>query len=311
MLGTSTETKKLLRLVDKMAIAEAPVLITGDTGTGKEVVARRVHEKSSRRNNAFVAVNCGAFPDQLVQSELFGYEKGAFTGAYQQTIGKVEQANGGTLFLDEIGDLPINQQANLLRFLQEKEIVRIGGITPIAVDVRVIAATHVNLKKAIEQKFFREDLFHRLNVLSVRVASLWERPEDIEVLAKYFADEFYKKNSKSPKAFSAEAIGLLKSYPWPGNVRELSNRINRALVMAEGSEILPGDLDLERRNIRPAIQTLKAAREETEKSVILHTLRWTNQKIPETARLLGITRATLYRLIDKHGIDIYINRSKK
>jgi DNA-binding NtrC family response regulator len=311
MFGESAETKKLLRLVDKMAKAEAPVLITGETGAGKEVIARRLHEKSSRKNKIFVAVNCGAFPDQLIQSELFGHEKGPFTGAYKQTIGKVEHADGGTLFLDEIGDLPINQQANLLRFLQEKEIVRIGGHIPIAVDVRIIAATHVDLKQAIAQKYFREDLFHRINVLGVHVTSLHERPDDIEVLAKYFADEFYKKNSKPLKAFSAEAIGLLKSYPWPGNVRELSNRINRALVMAEGAEIQPEDLDLERRNIRPAIQTLKVAREETEKSVILYTLRWANQKIPETARLLGITRATLYRLMDKHSIDIYTNRTKK
>lgn len=310
MIGISKETQKLLQLADKMAKSEAPVLITGETGTGKEVMARRVHAKSTRKNEAFIAVNCGAFPDKLIQSELFGYEKGAFTGAYKQSIGKIELADEGTLFLDEIGDLPINQQSNLLRFLQEGEVVRIGGRAPISVNVRVIAATHVNLKRAVSQKYFREDLFHRLNVLCLHITSLRDRPDDIEVLAKHFVSEFLEKNNMPLKAFNDEAIGILKSYPWPGNVRELSNRINRAIVTAEGVEILPSDLDLERRDTRHSIQTLKAAKEEAEKGAILYALRWTSQNIPEAARLLDVARATMYRLLDKHGIDTHLNKIK-
>lgn len=305
--GTSKETRKLLQLVDRMAEADAPVLITGETGTGKEVVASTIHEKSLRKNAPFVAVNCGAFPDQLIQSELFGYEKGAFTGAYGRTIGKIEQADGGTLFLDEIGDLPLNQQANLLRFLQDSTIVRVGGRSLIPVNVRIIAATHVNLELAIEQKTFRDDLYHRLNVLRLHISPLRERPEDIDVLAKNFAAEFTCQNKINVKKFSRDALAALKSYSWPGNVRELSNRIKRAIIMSEGDFILPKDLGLERREIRPGIQTLKQAKDEAEKSVILFTLRWTNQNIPEAAKLLDVTRATLYRLIDKHGINIHYN----
>jgi DNA-binding NtrC family response regulator len=309
--GTSQETQQILQLAGKMAKADAPVLITGETGTGKEVIARTIHAQSSRKNNPFVAVNCAAFPDQLIQSELFGYEKGAFTGAYEKNIGKVEQANGGTLFLDEIGDLPHNQQANLLRFLQDSAIVRVGGRTQIIVDVRIIAATNVDLEQGVEQNTFRKDLYHRLNVLRLQIASLRDRPEDIEVLTKHFAEEFIQENQIPMKAFSNEAMGILKSYPWPGNVRELHNKVKRAIIMSEGSVILPKDLGLERRETRPGIQTLKQAKDKTEKSVILFTLRWTNQKIPEAARLLDVTRATLYRLIDKHNIDIHIDRTQQ
>ncbi len=309
--GSSKETQQLLHLAGKMAKADAPVLITGETGTGKEVIARTIHAQSSRKYNPFVAVNCASFPDQLIQSELFGYEKGAFTGAYEKNIGKVEQAHSGTLFLDEIGDLPHNQQANLLRFLQDSAIVRVGGRTPIIVDVRIIAATNVNLEQGVEQNSFRKDLYHRLNVLRLQIASLRDRPEDIEDLTKHFAEEFIQEYQMPNKAFSNEALGILKSYPWPGNVRELHNKVKRAIIMSEGKVILPKDLGLERRDTRPGIQTLKQAKDETEKNVLLFTLRWTNQKIPEAAQLLDVTRATLYRLIDKHNINIHINRTHK
>jgi DNA-binding NtrC family response regulator len=308
--GTSKETQHLLRLVDRMAIADAPVLITGETGTGKEVFALTIHEKSLRKNNPFIAVNCGAFPDQLIQSELFGHEKGAFTGAHEKTIGKIEQANGGTLFLDEIGDLPLNQQANLLRFLQDSTIVRVGGRSIISVDVRIIAATHVNLEQAIDQKMFRDDLYHRLNVLRLHIPPLRERQEDIDILASYFAVEFMRQNDLREKKFSRDALAALRSYSWPGNIRELSNRIKRAVIMSEKDQIFPKDLGLERREVRPGIQTLKEAKDETEKSVVLYTLRCTGQNIPEAARLLDVTRATLYRLIDKHDIDIHIERDQ-
>ena len=301
--GSSQETQKLLGLVEKIAEADAPVLVTGETGTGKEVIARTIHGNSLRKQGPFVAVNCGAFPDQLIQSELFGYEKGAFTGAVAKTIGKIQHAHGGTLFLDEIGDLPINQQANLLRFLQDSSIVPIGGREQIHVDVRIIAATHVNLQQVIKQGSFREDLFHRLNVLQLHVSSLRDRPEDIEVLANHFAEEFLERNRQPNKVFCKETMGILKSYPWPGNVRELNNRVKRAIIMSEGDTILPKDIGLERRETRPGIQTLKEAKDQAEKSVILFTLRWTNQNISEAAKLLEVTRATLYRLIEKHDIQ--------
>ncbi len=309
--GTSKETQQLLRLVDRMAGAEAPVLITGETGTGKEVFALTIHEKSLRKNNPFIAVNCGAFPDQLIQSELFGHEKGAFTGAHEKTLGKIEQANGGTLFLDEIGDLPLNQQANLLRFLQDKTIVRVGGRSTISIDVRIIAATHVNLEQAIEQKQFRDDLYHRLNVLRLHIPPLRERPEDIDVLARHFAVEFMGQNDIKEKKFSSDALAALRSYSWPGNIRELSNRIKRAVIMSEKDQIFPKDLGLERREIRAGIQTLKEAKDEAEKSVVLFTLRYAGQNIPEAARLLNITRATLYRLIEKHDISLKKSESSQ
>lgn len=308
--GTSEATQKLLRDIDKVANTDISVLITGETGTGKEVVGRTIHKKAARRDGRFVAVNCAALPEQLIQSELFGHEKGAFTGAHEKTIGKIEQADGGVLFLDEIGDLPLNLQANLLRFLQDRIIVRVGGRKQINVDVRIIAATHVNIEQAIRNDQFREDLYHRLNVLHLHVSSLRKRLEDINVLAGYFVDEFVRKNNTLPKKFSDEALRVLRSHSWPGNVRELENRIKRAVIMSEGRLITPEDLGLERRTIRPCMKTLREARDETEKSVIQFTLRCTDRKVSEAASLLGVTRATLYRLIAKHEIESNIVKVK-
>lgn len=306
--GASEATQKLLRHVDKVAKTDTSVLITGETGTGKEVVARTVHDRSPRKDAPFVAVSCAALPMNLIQTELFGHEKGAFTGAHEKRIGKIEQAGNGILFLDEIGDLPLNLQANLLRFLEDRTIVRVGGRRQITVDVRIIAATHVEIQKAVAEGRFREDLFHRLNILHLHVSSLRERYEDIEVLARHFVKEFCKKNKTPIKGMSEEVLGVLQSYPWPGNVRELSNRIQRAVTMTENSEITPEDLGLERRAFRPYVQTLKEARDETEKKVIQFTLRCTNKKVAEAAQLLGVTRATLYRLIEKHHISFFRER---
>ncbi len=295
---------KLVRDIEKVARSSSSVLITGETGTGKEVAANAIHNQSDRKNYPFIAVNCGALPAQLIQSELFGHEKGAFTGAHQRRIGQVEQAHKGTLFLDEIGDLPLELQATLLRFLQERNFVRLGGTEQISVDIRIIAATHVNLELAIEKGTFREDLYHRLNVLPLSVPTLSDRYDEIMPLALLFLEEYSKNNQTIAEGFSEESIGAMLAYKWPGNVRELKNRVHRAITMTDNKLITPEDLGLDRRVVRPHIQTLDEARRETEKHLIQFTLRRTNKKITKAAQVLGVTRATLYRLIDKHKINL-------
>ena len=295
---------KLMRNIDKMAKTSSSVLITGETGTGKEVSANAIHAKSERRNASFIAVNCGALPSQLIQSELFGHEKGAFTGATHRRIGQVEQANKGTLFLDEIGDLPLELQANLLRFLQEQTIVRVGGSEQISVDVRIIAATHVNLEQAIESGRFREDLYHRLNVLPLYVPPLRHRQDEIMPLATHFLQEYAKKNNTLIVGFHNEARGVMLAHSWPGNVRELCNLVHRAVAMSDNTLISPEDLGLNRRVFRPELQTLEEARCETEKQLIQFALRQTSKKVSLAATILGVTRATMYRLIEKHQIKL-------
>ena len=244
LLGNSRPIRDLRKLLGKLAPTESPVLIRGESGTGKELVARTLHRQSQRHDKPFVAINCGAIPEHLIQSELFGHEKGAFTGAHQRKVGRIEAAHGGTLFLDEIGDLPLELQANLLRFLQEKHIERVGGSQPIPVDVRVLAATHVDLEAAITSGRFREDLYYRLNVLQVITAPLRERHGDLGMLASHFAHFYSQETGRRPRSFSEDALVAMGKHDWPGNVRELANRVRRGLVLAEGRQIQASDLGL-------------------------------------------------------------------
>lgn len=300
MVGTTPAMCELFQTIRKVGAVDAPVLIRGESGTGKELTARSIHERSSRTNAPFNAVNCAALPVNLVQSELFGHEKGSFTGASQRKIGRIESTAGGTLFLDEIGDLPLDMQVNLLRFLEGHYIQRVGSSMEIPVDVRVIAATHVDLEKAVREGRFREDLYHRLNVLQVKLPALRERPEDIELLAKFFFDKFIKEKNINVKGFSLEALTVMRQYAWPGNVRELINRIRRAMVMCENRLIRPEDLGIERRSPIRNIVTLEQARAYAEHKAIQAALARNNHNVQRAASDLGVTRVTLYRLLDKY-----------
>ncbi|XKE45547.1 sigma-54 dependent transcriptional regulator [Halomonas organivorans] len=303
MVGTSAIMKSLYRTIHKVAVVDAPVFIQGESGTGKELTARAIHEESSRSGEAFNAVNCGALPANLIQSELFGHEKGAFTGASQRKTGIIESTQGGTLFLDEIGDLPLDMQVNLLRFLENHTIQRVGGLKEIEVDVRVLAATHVDLENAVAEGRFREDLYHRLNVLQVKVPALRERGEDIEILAKYFFKCFSNEKSMQVKGFTKESLAIMRLYDWPGNIRELINRVRRAMVMCEHPLIRPSDLGLERRHSPSRYaESLEEARDMAERSVVLAGLSRNSFNVQHAARELGISRVTLYRLMEKHHI---------
>ena len=308
MVGSSPPIMQLLRDIGKIAPVDAPVLICGESGTGKELTALAIHRRGSRADKPFVAVNCGALPATLIQSELFGYEKGAFSGADQRKTGRIEAAAGGTIFLDEIGDLPLDMQVNLLRFFQEKTIQRVGGTREIQVDVRIIAATHVDLETAVREGRFREDLYYRLNVLKLKVPPLRERREDIEILAKYYFDRFSSEKSRRVKGFAPETMEAMRLHGWPGNVRELVNRIRRAMVMCEGQLITPADMELSSLPAHSAsscnsISALDLVKAKAEKDAILTALKLTENNISSTARRLGIARATLYRLMDKHRIN--------
>ncbi|MBT8768910.1 sigma-54 dependent transcriptional regulator [Metapseudomonas boanensis] len=304
LVGHSPSIIQLRKLVTKLAQTDSAILVRGESGTGKELVAKALHQQSRRSEGPFVAINCGAISESLIQSELFGHEKGAFTGAHQRKIGRLESANGGTLFLDEIGDLPLEMQANLLRFLQEKTIERVGGNAPIEVDVRVIAATHVDLESAVAEGRFREDLYYRLNVLQIQATPLRERKQDIPLLADHFADFYANEVGRRPRDFSAAAIASMVAHGWPGNVRELANRVRRAQVLAEGRQVGPIDLGLEVEVARfeTCGGTLndylcRAERQALEDVMSVHT---TNMS--RAARALGISRPTFYRLLHKHGI---------
>ena len=303
LIGNSTAITNVRHNIKKIARVDAPVLITGESGTGKELAANLIHHSSQRTAGPFVAVNCAALPANLVQSELFGHEKGSFTGAYRQKIGRIEAANMGTIFLDEIGDLPLDMQITLLRFLEEHTIERVGGLESIQLDVRVIAATNVNLHRAIEQNGFREDLFYRLKVLNLHMPSLRHCGQDLEILAKHFINKFRASKRSRIKELSYSAIQVMYSYPWPGNVRELMNDIRAALVMSEGQLILPKDLGLERRAMRRCARTLEETREIAEKGAILNALESTGCNITSAAKYLSISRGTLYRLMEKYGRD--------
>ncbi|MBV6749026.1 sigma-54 dependent transcriptional regulator [Pseudomonas chlororaphis] len=303
LLGDSRPIRELRKLLGKLAPTESPVLIRGESGTGKELVARTLHRQSQRHAKPFVAINCGAIPEHLIQSELFGHEKGAFTGAHQRKVGRIEAANGGTLFLDEIGDLPLELQANLLRFLQEKHIERVGGSQPIAVDVRVLAATHVDLEAAIGTGRFREDLYYRLNVLQVMTAPLRERHGDVAMLANHFSHFYSQETGRRPRSFSEEALVALGNHAWPGNVRELANRVRRGLVLAEGRQIEARDLGLDSLPCDSApMGTLEDYVHRAEHQALCDVLNRHSDNMSVAARVLGVSRPTFYRLLHKHQI---------
>lgn len=301
MVGQADAMVKLRRQIRKVAETGAPVLICGESGTGKELAAQAIHHCSSRKDGPLVEVNCGAIAPSLIQSELFGYVRGAFTGASTDRRGLIEAADGGTIFLDEIGDLPLELQANLLRFLQEKSIQRVGAVRSTPVDVRVIAASHINLADAVAVGRFREDLYYRLNVLPIEVPPLRQRMEDVPMLARHFLKACTADQTHRVEGFSRQAVEAMAVYAWPGNVRELYNRVQRAVVMTEERWISPQDLGLQPVDGVVA-NDLGEARTAAERDVIFRALTRVDSNITLAARELGISRMTLYRLMDKHGI---------
>jgi two-component system, NtrC family, response regulator len=302
MIGTSAQMQAVFGFVRKVAGTSAPVLILGENGTGKEMVARAIHRRSQQRQGPFVAINCGAIPEALLESELFGHEKGAFTGAHAQRKGLVEGAAGGTLFLDEIGDLPQGLQVKLLRFLQEKTFQRVGGRQEITSDARVVAATNVNLKDSVAAGRFREDLYFRLAVLVVTVPPLRERGDDIVLVASELLRRFASQHLRAGVTFAGDAVRALNQHTWPGNVRELQNRVQRAVIMVEGKRVTARDLELEDVQAGGAPVTLREAREQVEREVVLAALRRQGGSITGAAQELGISRPTLYELMEKLSI---------
>ncbi|HED36445.1 MAG TPA: PEP-CTERM-box response regulator transcription factor [Gammaproteobacteria bacterium] len=299
IVGSSSAMLAACRMVEKVAPSEVTTLILGESGTGKELFAQALHRLSPRHDKPFVALNCAAIPDNLLESELFGYEKGAFTGAVKQTRGKVETAAGGTLFLDEIGDMPMPLQAKMLRFLQERVIERIGGRESIPVDVRIICATHRDLDKSIREGAFREDLFFRISEISIKIPALREREDDKLLLAQTFLDDFSKKNARKFKGFTNGARSEIDAYPWPGNVRELENRIKRAVVLAENDRISEFDMGFEESDGRVQSLDLRLAREEMEREMIQRALAIHANNVTHAAAALGISRPSLYKLVKK------------
>ena len=302
MIGTSTQMQDVFSTIRKVATTDAPVLIRGGSGTGKELVARAIHRLSIRESKPFIPINCSAIPENLIESELFGHEKGTFTGAHAQRKGRFEMAEGGTLFLDEIGDLPLILQTKLLRFLQEKTIERVGGREQIEVDTRVLAATNRDLEEAMKNATFRDDLYYRLSVINISLPALRERNADVILLAKTFLDRYTSETRKKIKGFSSEAIEAIESYSWPGNVRELENRIKRAVIMSEGKKITLEDLEMKAVAGKKELIMLKDAREILEKGLILKAIARNENNLTKAASELGISRPTLYDLMEKLGI---------
>jgi DNA-binding NtrC family response regulator len=319
IIGECEEMVKIKALIEKIAPTDSAVLIRGETGTGKELVAKAIHRASPRRSRRFVPINCASIPDTLIESELFGYERGAFTGAAQTKIGLIELAHGGTLFLDEIGDLPLHLQAKILRVLQEHEIQRLGGVRLIPVDIRLIAATNQDLQAAMESGAFRRDLFYRLNVINIFLPPLRERADDIYSLIEHFLNRYGQKMRKPHLRIQPDAVRALRDYPWPGNVRELENIIERIVVLLEGDEIrvedIPSDIlvpsEIGEEMALPSARDLssskadyRAARQQFETEYIIELLRKTRGNVAEAARLSGISRRNLYEKIERCGIDI-------
>jgi len=302
MLGASSSMRTVFDSIRKVATTNVPVLVLGESGTGKEVAARAIHQRSARKDGPFVAINCSAIPETLLESELFGHEKGAFTGAHVQRKGKIETANGGTLFLDEIGEIPLPLQVKLLRFLQEQIIERVGGRQEIPIDVRIIAATNADLKKGLAAGTFREDLYYRLAVVQIVMPPLREREGDVRLLAQSFLQRFAAEAKKTGLSFDREALRALNNHSWPGNVRELENCIRRAVVMAEGKRLTVQDLELASA-AGANFATLKDAREAVEREMVQRALRKHSGKIAPAAVDLGLSRPTLYELMEKLGIE--------
>jgi len=305
IIGNSDAIQGISRKAEKIAGTDITTLLLGESGTGKEVFARSIHEHSLRKNQPFVAINCASIPENLLESELFGYEKGAFTGANKTTIGKVETAKGGTLFLDEIGDMPLGLQAKMLRFLQERVIERVGGRSEISVDVRVICATHRDLTNMVKEETFREDLFYRVGEISILIPPLRDRDEDVILLARTFLGQYKEEYGTKVKGFSDKAIEAMLSHRWPGNIRELQNKLKSAVVLAEGALIEPDDLGLMPSDIdaEKVSLNLREVREQAESKAIRRAYHQSEQNISRTSELLGVTRPTLYALIDKYHLE--------
>jgi two-component system NtrC family response regulator len=304
IITASPQMIKVCRTIEKIAPSNITTLLLGASGTGKERCAQALHELSLRADQPLVTINCAAIPENLLESELFGYEKGAFTGAAKQTPGKIEYADKGTLFLDEIGDLPMELQAKLLRFLQERVVERIGGRKEIPVDVRILCATHQDLQSLIKKGLFREDLFYRISELVLEIPRLKDREGDALLLAKSFLHTWGKEYNRGAINFSPEAIAAIEAYEWPGNVRELESRIKRAAIMAEGNHINPADLELGNTEVDAIPLNLKQVREEAERRAIIRALSHSNQNISDAANALGITRPTLYNLMEKLSLKM-------
>ncbi len=304
VIATSPQMLKICRTVEKVAPTGATTLLLGESGTGKEVLARAIHELSPRAAKGFVAINCAAIPENLLESELFGYEKGAFTGAAKQTVGKIECANEGTLFLDEIGDLPMPLQAKLLRFLQERVIERLGGRKEIPVDVRVVCATHQDLATMIQEGRFREDLYYRLAEITVQIPAVREREGDAILLARAFFGRFVKELGRNGlRGFSKDALLAIENYRWPGNVREMENKIKRAVIMVEGNQITPEELEISDDDSDDLIPfNLRHVREQAERRAVSRALQHSGDNVAQAAELLGVSRPTLYDLVNKYGL---------
>ena len=313
LIGASESIRFVMAGLRKVAHTEVPVLLTGESGTGKELAAKAIHARSPRQGKPFVAINCGAIPETLLESELFGHERGAFTGAWQEKKGRLEAAQGGTLFLDEVGELPLLLQVKLLRFLQDHTLERVGGKRPIKVDCRIIAATNMDLREAMSRGRFRDDLYYRLGVVAVALPPLRARGEDVLLLAQAFLKQANRSLGKRARGFTHEAIRALQAYAWPGNVRELSNRIQRGVVMAEGPYLTPGDLELpsaEGNQVLPPI-SLKEARHRLEARLIAEALSLYSGNVRQAAEALGITRPTLYSLVRKYRLEVKALRERE
>ena len=304
IVAASTQMLSVCRTLEKVAPTDVTTLITGETGTGKELLARGLHDLSQRADKPFAAINCAAIPENLLESELFGFEKGSFTGATQSKKGKIESANGGTLFLDEIGDMPMALQSKLLRFLQERVVDRVGSTKPVPVDVRVVCATHRDVRKLIEDGTFREDLYYRISEITLDLPALRDRDGDSLVIAQSLLKSLGKQMDRPNLAFAEDAVAAINAYSWPGNVREMINKVKRATIMADGKRVTAGDLELSCGNGDSEDQlNLRQVRERAEKSAILQALQCCQFNMAQASRLLGITRPTLYNLTDKYRIE--------
>lgn len=305
MLGTSASIHRIFDAIRKVSTNDAPILITGESGTGKELTAKAIHERGLRNQAPFIPINCGAIPESLLESELFGYERAAFTGAAGQKKGKVECAQGGTLFLDEVGELPLSLQGKLLGFLQDRTFERIGGHQRIEMNVRIIAATNVNLQEAIEKGTFHEDLYYRLGVVHINVPPLRERGEDVSLMAMAFLRQAAAHYGKSIHGFTREAVEAMRTYAWPGNVRELSNRVGRAVVMAEGTYVRPEDLDIPHQIARQDEGSIsfKINQQRIETDLIMKAFTLSQGNLSRAAHELGISRSTLYRRLRQYGME--------